>query len=316
MKILITGSSGYLGSFLSKFLSEKNHIVVGIDLFCSWKNPPKNFIFEKCDVRDKKTLSRIFHKYRPSHAIHTAYLMEPQHDKKFEHDVDVNGSINVFLASNETFSVRQLIHFSSASVYGGFPDNPLWIKEKHPLRPRDWLYAQNKKKVEEFCFSYNKRPEMKLVNFRMCTAVGPSYHKKGGVVKAIAKGFIGILLNSKDSIVQLIHEDDIKRIVELAINDRKMEGTFNLAPPSFAKVRQLNPKKLYIPLPKLLFKTIISLLWHLRLISISPTSVDLIANGIVVSPEKLIRHFNYKFLYSTEEAYHDAVKKRMMKKIL
>ncbi|MCX5795572.1 MAG: NAD-dependent epimerase/dehydratase family protein [Elusimicrobia bacterium] len=313
MRIAITGSAGYVGNFLAEHFCARGHRVLGLDLqSLPCQGSYRDFRFVACDVRDQALLAKVLAEEEASHVIHLAYLMDPQHDKAFERDMDVNGSRSVFLAAHAAPSVRQFVHFSSASAYGGFPDNPLWLTEEAELRPRDWVYAQNKKTVEESYARFPKRPDFKLVNFRMCTAVGPTYFKPGGVVSTLAKSPFGLILDGRDTVLQFIHEDDVKALVELVLQDEAAEGTFNLAPDSYAPTRELNPnpRKIFLRIPKALFKAVISVLWELRLSAVSPTSVDLVAHGIVVSPRKLMDRYGYKFRYSTEEAFFDAVAKR------
>ncbi len=308
MNIAITGSNGYVGNFLAEHLSGKGHKVTGIDLASMPRQREyKNFTFERCDIRDKAKIEGILARDKVTHVIHLAFLMDPQHDRGFEYDADVNGSKSIFDAAVKA-KAKKFIHFSSASAYGGFKDNKPWITEDQPLRPRDWAYAQHKKIAEEYYNSNNKKT--KLVQFRMCTAVGPSYYKPGGVVATLVKAPVSIALDGKDTELQFIHEDDVKRLTELVLNDSKIEGTYNLSPDSYATTKQLVPNKILIPIPKLLFKAIISLLWNLRIISVSPTSVNLVAHGIVISTKKLMQRYNYKFQYTTKEAFLDAVEKR------
>lgn len=312
IRIAVTGSNGFAGNFLCEYFSEKGFSVVGLDLKSNKRQKKLfNFKFLKCDVRNQDLLKQIFVEHKITHVLHLAYLMDAQRDKNFEFDVDVNGSKAVFIAANESKSVRQFVHFSSTSIYGGWKDNPLWISENHPLRPRDWVYAQNKKIVEDFYFGFQKRRDLKLVNLRMCTAVGPSYFKKGGVVKVLHSSPVGLFLDGKDTFVQFIHEDDVKRILDLVVNDKNVSGTFNLCSDSYASARQLNSKKIFLNFPKKLFKLIISLLWHLRIASISPTSVNLVAHGIIASPKKIVEKYDYRFLYSTKSAYDATVRERI-----
>ena len=313
MRIAITGSNGYVGNFLAEYFSSKGIEVIGMDVG-SMKRPRgyKNFRFYRCDVRNRDLVFRVIESEKPTHVCHLAYIMDPQHNRRLEYDVDVNGSKNVFDAANAVKSVRQFVHFSSASVYGAFPDNSLWIREDQEPTPRDWVYAQNKCIVEQFYSSYPKRDDMNLVNLRMCTAVGPSYYKPGGVVSILAKSPVGLLLDGKDTALQFIHEDDVKRLVGIIINDSEVSGTYNLAPDSYAMARELcvSPKKKFISVPKSAFKAVISALWTARLSSVSPTSVNLVAHGIVMSPRKLMGLYSYNFLYSTSEAFFDAYQKR------
>ncbi len=164
--------------------------------------------------------------------------------------------------------------------------------------------------MEEYINAAKRRNGLKVVHLRMCTAVGPSYFKKGGVVKVLAKSPLGILIGGKDTALQFIHEEDVKNLVWLVLQDRKVEGTFNLASDSYAFTKELNSKKLFLSVPKPLFRVAISLLWRLRLSGISPTSVDLIAHGIVASPEKIKKRYGYHFCYSTKQAYIKTVEER------
>lgn len=313
-KILITGSNGYVGNFLAEFFCRRGVPVIGLDLTSMDRQKEyPNFRFVRCDVRDRTTVGRVFREENPTHVIHLAYLMDPQHDSAFEYDVDVNGSKVVFETAEATASVRQFLHFSSASIYGAFPDNRPFITEEQEPRPRDWVYAQNKKIVEDYYAGYPKRPDLKLVNYRMCTAVGPSYYKAGGVVSVLAKAPFGLMLDGKAAEIQFIHEDDVKELTALVIDDPEIEGVYNLAADSFSDAREMNPspKKIFLKLPKWLFKGVIAALWVTRLSDVSPTSVNLVAHGIVVSPKKLADRYGYKFRYSTKDAFFDAYEKRL-----
>jgi len=312
-KILITGSNGYVGNFLAEFFSRRGVPVIGLDLASMERQKEyPDFRFVRCDVRDRAAVEQVFREENPTNVIHLAYLMDPQHDGAFEYDVDVNGSKVVFETAEATPSVRQFLHFSSASIYGAFPDNRLFIAEEQPPRPRDWVYAQNKKIVEDYFAGYPKRPDLKLVNYRMCTAVGPSYYKPGGVVSVLAKAPVGLMLDGKAAEIQFIHEDDVKELTALVVDDPEIEGVYNLAADSYSDAREMNPtpKKIFLKLPKWLFKAVIAALWSIRLSDVSPTSVNLVAHGIVVSPKKLAGRYGYKFRYSTKEAFFDAYEKR------
>lgn len=309
MKIAITGSNGYVGNFLAQFFTEKGIKVVGLSLESMPRQKKyKNFKFIHCDIRNKQLLKEIFEKEKITHVLHLAYLMNPQHNKKYEYDVDVNGSKYCFDAANETKTVKQFVVFSSASIYGGHKNNKDWLKETDRTRPRDWVYAQNKKVIENY---YNKtKTRMKVVILRMCTAVGPSYYKKGGVVSSVTKAPFFPLINGEDPKLQFIHEDDVNNLLDKIVNDKNVKGTFNLAPDSYATLKELAGKKLFIPIPNILFYPIIWLLWNLRISPLSPTSINLMMYGIVVDPGKLMKRYSYKFKFSTKESFKDAVEKR------
>ena len=298
MKVLVTGSSGYVGMVLSRYLSEKCIGVVGIDIKenHAWSGN-EHFEFLDCDVTDSDAVQRVFNLVKPTHVIHLAYLMNPLHDKKREYDIDVNGSENVFKVSNGYECVRQFIEMSSTSAYGGWPGNDLWIKEDALLRPRGYRYGVNKRTVEELLSTAPRRDSLNLVILRMCTAVGPSYHKKGGVVSLLAKSPILTRINNRYPEVQFIHEDDLTAIFSLILNDPDIEGTFNLAPDSFATTRELSEAKIVIPVPLFVIKALTSILWFLHMASMRPPAMELSTYGIVADPGKLMCRYDYRFKF-------------------
>ncbi len=314
MKILITGSSGYVGYVLAKYLSERQISVAGLDVSenPAWKGNP-NFKFYKCDVTNKEQLQEIFQKEQPTHVIHLAYAMNPLHDLKREDEIDVQGSINAIRLANETGSVKQFIKMSSTSAYGAWPDNKLWIKEDQGLRPRDWRYGINKKIVEEYYNRFDKRQSLKLVILRMCTAIGPLYHKKGGVVSLLVNAPLLAKINNRYCELQFIHEDDLTRLFDLITRDSQIEGTYNLAPDSYATIKQLTPNKLFLPIPLWLIRGIVRILWWLHISATTPGAITLSTYGIVADPHKLMGRYNYKFKFSTLSGFQDTVEKRKAK---
>ncbi|MBN1390978.1 MAG: NAD-dependent epimerase/dehydratase family protein [Candidatus Thermoplasmatota archaeon] len=311
MKVLVTGSSGYVGMVLSRHLSERGTEVVGLDVTenNSWSGNA-NFRFIECDVTDRKKVKEIFERERPTHVIHLAYLMNPLHDVRREYEIDVVGSRNVFEAAMGTESVGQFIGMSSTSAYGGWPDNKLWIKEGAPLRPRGYRYGINKKEIEEYMNGSRDRAGFKLVILRMCTAVGPSYHKKGGVVSLLAKTPVLTKFNNRYTEVQFIHEEDLTAVFDLILKDPDIEGTFNLAPDSYETTRELSKAKVSIPVPLFLMKGITSVLWTLHLASMRAPAIELSTYGIVADPKKLMKRLNFRFRYGTKEAYFHTVEER------
>ncbi len=112
--------------------------------------------------------------------------------------------------------------------------------------------------------------------------------------------------------VQWIHEDDVKRIITLLVSDRDVNDTFNMVPDTFTSLRAMAKAqtKRVISVPSWLLRAIFSALWSLRLSGNSPPMVRLMTYGIVASPEKLKKRYNYVFKMHSLEAFLDAVEKR------
>ena len=308
MKILITGCSGNVGYILSKYFTQKGINVIGLDMA---KNPiwegNNNFVFYKADVTSIDELKEIFSKEKPTHIIHLAFLMKSLHNKEKEYQIDVTGSQNVINAANETKSVKQFIQFSSTSSYGGWPDNKLWIPETQDLRPGDYRYGINKKKVEEYIHGLDKRIDLKFVIVRMCTIMGPSEYKKGGLLKLIAKSPFLVKYNNKICDMQFLHEDDLTALIHLIVHDSEIEGTYNLVPDSYSSIKDLAPGKKFLNLPLGFMKAITGLLWVLRISKFRPSAIQLSAYGIIADVSKLKKRYKYKFKYTTLSGFNQVV---------
>jgi UDP-glucose 4-epimerase len=145
--VCITGASGYIGSKIALFLSQKDEIesIVGLDI-----NPPKEsipkFRFYKRDVRDN--IDDILTDNSIDTMIHTAYVLPPIHNKQLMEDINVGGTRNVVRACVRA-KVEQMLYTSSSTAYGFHPDNDNPLTEGSPLRGNaDFTYSKNKREIE------------------------------------------------------------------------------------------------------------------------------------------------------------------------
>jgi UDP-glucose 4-epimerase len=308
MKILVTGSSGNVGYFLVKYFISKHIPVTGLDIVENPNlKPGKYFKFIRASVTDAGALKKIFSEEKPTHVIHLAYLMKSLHDEKKEHEIDVIGSKNAVNAANETKSVKQFIEFASTSAYGGRPGSKLWIKETQELKPGGYRYGINKKEVEEFINEFRARKSLKFVIVRMCTAIGPSEYKKGGLVELMVKSPFLARFDNKYTDLQLIHEHDLTSLIYRVVMDNRIQGTYNLVPDDYCSIKDLVPGKAFLNLPLGVVKFFTGILWAAGFSGFMPAAIDLSAYGIVADPSKLMKRYKYKFKYTTLSGFKDAV---------
>ena len=155
MKILVTGSSGLIGSEVCSYFSHLGHSVHGIDnnqraVFfgpqgdTSWRLKElkailPSFLHHEIDIRDRAKVLEIIKEIKPEAIVHTA--AQPSHDKAASipfDDFDVNavGTLNLLEATRQFCSDSPFIHMSTNKVYGDGP-NEVSLKE---LDTR-WDYA-------------------------------------------------------------------------------------------------------------------------------------------------------------------------------
>ena len=185
MKILITGSAGFIGFHISKKLLEKGNIVHGYDSVNNYydvklkkarlnilkKN--KNFSFTKNKLENKKNLENTFNKFRPNVVIHLAaqagvrYSIENP-DAYLQSNII--GTFNVIKIAKK-INVKHLIIGSSSSVYGANKKFP--YKEKDKADHQVSLYAATKKSTESLAHSYSALWKLPITILRFFTVYGP-----------------------------------------------------------------------------------------------------------------------------------------------
>ncbi len=145
-KVLVTGHTGFKGSWLAIWLKELGADVVGYSL--APPSEPNNFdatnLKEKImhvqgDVRDLYQLTETFNKYQPEFVFHLAAqpLVRLSYDEpKQTFDTNVGGTVNVFEAIRKASSVKVLVNITSDKCY----ENKEWIwgyRENDPMGGHD-----------------------------------------------------------------------------------------------------------------------------------------------------------------------------------
>ena len=184
MKILVTGSAGFIGYHLTQFLLKKNYTVVGLDNINSYydanlkksrlsniKN--KNFIFNKIDLQDKQSIEDLFKKNKFDVVINLAaqagVRYSISHPEKYI-ESNVTGFINL-LEACRTYSIENFIYASSSSVYG--MNSVIPFSEDHEVNHPISLYAATKKSNELMAHTYSHLFNIPSTGLRFFTVYGP-----------------------------------------------------------------------------------------------------------------------------------------------
>jgi CDP-glucose 4,6-dehydratase len=161
-RVLITGHTGFKGSWLSLWLNKLGADVVGYAF-----DPPTNpSLFEICDldkkiisidsdVRYLKTLVEVFKKYSPEIVFHLAAqsLVIPSYENPVEtYETNVLGTVNILEACRQSSSARTIVNITSDKCY----KNNQWLwgyRENDPLGGND-PYSSSKACAELVTASY------------------------------------------------------------------------------------------------------------------------------------------------------------------
>lgn len=146
-KILVTGSSGLIGSEVCTFFGGKGWEVHGIDnnmreyffgesgstrwMQKNLQNTLSGFNHHEIDIRDRNAIAAAIKEIRPDAIVHTA--AQPSHDKAAsiifdDFDINAGGTLNLLEGLRQYSVDVPFIHMSTNKVYGDKP-NTIELKE-------------------------------------------------------------------------------------------------------------------------------------------------------------------------------------------
>ena len=192
MKVLVTGSAGFIGFFLTKALLARGDEVVGIDNLNDYYDPElkrarlKNlqqfaqaqhasqyYTFIQMDIANREGMAQLFHEY----AFDAVVNLGAQAGVRYSIDnpnayVDSNlvGFVNV-LEGCRYSGVKHLVYASSSSVYGMNVKQPFSTADRvdYPIS----LYAATKKSNELMAHTYSHLFNIPTTGLRFFTVYGP-----------------------------------------------------------------------------------------------------------------------------------------------
>ena len=185
MKILVTGSAGFIGFHTSKRLLDSGHDVIGLDNLNNYydTNLKKDrlkilqgydgFTFHKIDLKDQDVVESLFKKESPQRVIHLAaqagvrYSID--HPQLYVQS-NIVGTFNVLEGCRHN-KVEHLVYASSSSVYGLNTKYPFSVHDQssHPTS----LYGATKISNELMAHSYSHLYKLPTTGLRFFTVYGP-----------------------------------------------------------------------------------------------------------------------------------------------
>lgn len=137
MKILVTGSSGLVGSECVSFFSEKGHEVIGLDanMRSYFFGTPAKEAQYNIDIRDVVSVEELFEKHKFDAIIHAA--AQPSHDwaKKeplTDFDINARGTLILLEATRKYCPEAVFVHVSTDKVYGENMNRSLKPSSEYP----------------------------------------------------------------------------------------------------------------------------------------------------------------------------------------
>jgi UDP-glucose 4-epimerase len=300
--IAITGINSYFAKTVLPKLAADPEIesIIGIDV-TPWTGDDSKVTFHQEDVRKREMYSLL---KNVDIVLHLAFIVEEIRDKKKTHEINVDGSKNLFLACAAN-GVKKIVYTSSIAAYGAHPDNPIGITEDQPLLENpDSYYSSDKVAIEKFLDNFQKdSPKTIITRLRPPVIVGPKLNNFAVDYYTRKKTFT---VKGKDTEIQFLHEDDLGEALYLAIK-KDLSGAFNIAADDHSTARKIyeiagvRTRDVSIGL----LKWIANITFFLGLGKASQGWVSLAEYPVIVNSEKFKAATGWQPQYTTEEAFRD-----------
>ncbi len=206
MKALITGSKGFIGSYLYTYLGKQGHRVFG----------DRREIYG-FDIRDERAVRDLVTALRPDWVFHLAAQSYPGISFRFPHitlETNILGTLNLLEALRVYRPAARIVLACSSAEYGGGDH----IDEGDPLDPVS-PYGVTKLAAEKLGYCYYLSSNLHIIIARIFGTTGPG--KKGDVVAdfahRIAEGEDPITVGRLDTVRDITDvRDVIRALVVLA----------------------------------------------------------------------------------------------------
>ncbi|MGB5732851.1 MAG: NAD-dependent epimerase [Thiohalocapsa sp.] len=185
MKVLVTGSAGFIGSALSLRLLERGDEVIGIDNLNDYYDVGlkkarlariadfDGFTDLRLDLEDRDGMAAAFAKHQPQRVVNLAAQAGVRYsiDNPLAYvDTNLVGFAHILEGCRHN-GVEHLAYASSSSVYGANTTMPFSVHDNvdHPLS----LYAASKKANELMAHTYSHLYQLPTTGLRFFTVYGP-----------------------------------------------------------------------------------------------------------------------------------------------
>jgi len=185
MRILVTGTAGFIGAALAQRLLARGDVVYGFDNHNNYYDPAlkearlarfavhPNYTHQRADLADAAAVDHAFTTFKPQRVVNLAaqagVRYSLQNPRAYVQS-NLVGFVNILEACRHG-AVEHLVYASSSSVYGANRKLPFTVEDAvdHPLS----LYAASKKANELMAHTYSHLYGLPTTGLRFFTVYGP-----------------------------------------------------------------------------------------------------------------------------------------------
>lgn len=241
MNILITGVTGFVGKYLTKYLLEQNSDVKIFGTYIddreyeNSKNELKNVDLIKCDIASETDIKNIIRKIKPDYIYHLAAMSsgnESEREKVFQ--VNVNGTMNILKECQKIDKKVRVLLASTSYIYGSSEKCQPFLEtdEENPVG----IYAESKLEMEKRAKEYLS-DKIEIIISRAFNHTGPGQTDNFVVpafakqIAEIEKGLIDPILRvgNLEAVRDFLDVRDVIRVYHLLLTKGKSGEIYNVA---------------------------------------------------------------------------------------
>lgn len=247
MRVLITGSAGFVGRHLIDECRRAGHRPLGFDTQPTPALPEIDQLIGS--ITEPYDLSRAIERLRPDACIHLAgiaFVPRGWTDPQLVMNVNLNGTLNVLEAIRVQAPETRILVVTSAEVYGR-EERPEPVREEDGLTPSN-LYGISKMAADLGTLLYHRQYDMHVMTARPQNHIGPGQSRLF-VVTSFAEQLIALKnaaspdgslkTGNLDSERDFTDVRDVVRAYRLLVEDGKPGQTYNIASGRMAPIRHM-----------------------------------------------------------------------------
>jgi len=185
VRVLVTGTAGFIGSNVARRLLARGDEVIGVDNVNDYYDVnlkearlarltgDPGFTEVRLDIAERDAMAEVFARHKPERVVHLAAQAGVRYSLENPHayiDANLVGFTNILEGCRHN-DVKHLVYASSSSVYGANEAMPFSVHDNvdHPLS----LYAASKKANELMAHTYSHLYRLPTTGLRFFTVYGP-----------------------------------------------------------------------------------------------------------------------------------------------
>ncbi len=219
LRILITGSSGFVGKLLAEAEAQRGNLIQGIHH--PDENPDLNFNSQGINLKDSGKLSELINTFRPQRVYHLAALSSVrmcQENPVLCFDTNLTGTLNLLNILSELAEKPRFLYTSSAEVYGKMNKVSTQLTENDRPSPAN-IYGLSKLKAEDICQFYCKEYQIPVLIARSFNHTGPGQAQRF-VFPHVARSLVRIEAGKEPPVLKMgnlsVERDfmDVRDVIE------------------------------------------------------------------------------------------------------